>query len=479
MLQSVAALSATDAWAVGYSYYGGGVQRALTAHWDGAQWSLVPSPDVGVNDTKLFDVAVVSPQNIWAVGYYYDGHDELTLVEHWDGTQWNIVPSPSPHSNIDELTSIAVVAANDIWAVGYSYAGTTVSFTLVEHWDGTQWSVVPSPSLGSSANSFDSVSVASANDIWAVGSYADFSSPSQTLILHWDGTQWSVVPSVGGGTASSSYLTGVAAISANDVWAVGRYGGLILTEHWDGSAWTLVGAANPGLYSNDLIDIVALSSNDVWAVGSYNTSTFQTLTEHWNGSTWSQVSSPNVAGSEDDTLLSVAADPSGDLFAVGHFDLPSSYTFYPLAELYTDSGPCSTVTPATATPTDTPSAIPSVTPTNTLTRTPTNTPTALSQQARYTDPYQYPNSYRHSFRLSPPPTRTPSVVQPTATSTETPPATVTTATPILPPPPAQRPVRSTSRTCPRVAPSIPMYTAWPAWASSQAIRMALSTQAIT
>jgi hypothetical protein len=421
VFQSVAALSATDAWAVGYAYYGGGIQRALTAHWDGVQWSLVPSPDVGLNDTKLFDVAAVSPQDIWAVGYYSAGQDLLSLVEHWDGTQRNIVPSPSPHSNIDELTSIAVVAPNDIWAVGYSYAGTTVSFTLVEHWDGTQWSVVSSPSPGSAANSLDSVSVVSANDIWAVGSYADFSSPYQTLTMHWDGTQWSVVPSVGGGTANSNHLTGVSAISANDVWAVGAYGGLTLTEHWDGSAWNLVGAPNPGLNSNDLNDVVTLSSNDVWAVGSYNTSTIQTLAEHWNGSTWAQVSSPNVAGSQNDTLLSVAADPSGELFAVGYLDLPSGSIFYPLAELYSGIGaPCATMTPSTATP--------SITPTNTPTRTSTNTPTAPLSTSTATP--SHTNTPTATGTTSPPATatRTPSVVQPTSTSTET---VLATATPDL------------------------------------------------
>ena len=39
---------------------------------------------------------------------------------------------------------------------------------------------------------------------------------------------------------SSNFLYGVAAISTNDVWAVGFCGGYqTLVEHWDGSSWLL------------------------------------------------------------------------------------------------------------------------------------------------------------------------------------------------------------------------------------------------
>src|ERR1700737_4195342 len=48
------------------------------------------------------------------------------------------------------------------------------------------WSVVPSPN-GSSSSALSGVAVVSANDIWAVGSSGSQRSGGQTLIEHWNG----------------------------------------------------------------------------------------------------------------------------------------------------------------------------------------------------------------------------------------------------------------------------------------------------
>src|SRR4051794_13492246 len=85
-------------------------------------------------------------------------------------------------------------------------------------------------------------------------------------------------------------LGGVAAVSTNDVWAVGNAGGDTLTEHWDGTSWSIVPSPHPGASTNELFEVVALSTNDVWAVGYYyDGSTDATLTEHWDGTAWSVV----------------------------------------------------------------------------------------------------------------------------------------------------------------------------------------------
>jgi hypothetical protein len=38
----------------------------------------------------------MSTSDVWAVGDYYcsNGYPSRTLIEHWDGTQWSVVPSP-------------------------------------------------------------------------------------------------------------------------------------------------------------------------------------------------------------------------------------------------------------------------------------------------------------------------------------------------------------------------------------------------
>ena len=90
---------------------------------------------------------------------------------------------------------MVAIAANDAWAVGSSGYNAQ---TLAEHWDGTAWSVVPSPNAGTGNNRLLDVDVVSANDVWAVGAYNPVPGTGQKpLTLHWDGTQWSVVGNPG------------------------------------------------------------------------------------------------------------------------------------------------------------------------------------------------------------------------------------------------------------------------------------------
>src|SRR4051794_21768822 len=123
-------------------------------------WSatIPPFPPQSPN-TRLRGVAAVSANDVWAVGFTLQPPDEdapiLTLIEHWDGKSWQIIESPSPQpTGNNDLFSVAAVNANDVWAVGFSGAtpgarGFANGQTLIEHWDGTGWQVIPSPSLES------------------------------------------------------------------------------------------------------------------------------------------------------------------------------------------------------------------------------------------------------------------------------------------------------------------------------------------
>src|SRR5437879_10399298 len=89
-----------------------------------AGWGVVSSPSVGAQDNFFNGIAVVSASDIWAVGLYYnDSFVSQTLTERWDGTAWSIVPSPSPDGLGNELQAVTAVAANDVWAVGSSWVG--------------------------------------------------------------------------------------------------------------------------------------------------------------------------------------------------------------------------------------------------------------------------------------------------------------------------------------------------------------------
>src|SRR5204863_6550919 len=87
-------------WAVGSSTAAG---KPLIEHWNGNKWSIVAAPDKG-STTELYDVTVISPSNVWAVGYYTaaGGHNR-TLIEHWNGNKWSIVASPNPIAGGDNF----------------------------------------------------------------------------------------------------------------------------------------------------------------------------------------------------------------------------------------------------------------------------------------------------------------------------------------------------------------------------------------
>ena len=186
-LYSVSAVSSNDIWAVGYYISGLSANyQTLTEHWDGIQWTIVPSPDVGNDTNELFGVSTVSTNDVWAVGYWVNG-GQRTLTEHWDGTQWSVVPSPNPPAYGVLLTAVWAASTNDVWTVGDHGGDGDADGILTEHWDGTQWSIVPSPNLGIGHNELDAVSGVSPNDVWAVGYYCCGFGAAVTLAEHWDG----------------------------------------------------------------------------------------------------------------------------------------------------------------------------------------------------------------------------------------------------------------------------------------------------
>jgi hypothetical protein len=317
-LLSVAAAADNDVWAVGASYNSQlAAYRTLIERWNGVSWSVVRSPNGSTSWNFLNGVAVVAPNDVWAVGQAANGNISKTLVEHWNGTAWKILPSPNVAGESSVLQAISVVSANDIWAVGFSSDASYEDKPLIMHWNGTNWSIVPSPSVNDDV--LFAVDAVATNDVWAVGKSQN---EARTLTLHWNGRVWRVVASPND-SGEDNTLFGVAAIARNDVWAVGNAGSLkTLAIHWNGRSWSVVPTPlfNSNTNNEVLVGIVALSSQNIWAAGLYRLplqgSAQQTLTENWNGSSWSIVASPNPANSNN-RLHGITATPNGTLWAVG------------------------------------------------------------------------------------------------------------------------------------------------------------------
>ena len=341
ILNGVAVVSASDVWTVGNYIIGntGSPSLTLTEHWDDTSWSVVPSPNVGTSGNRLSGVAVIAANDVWAVGFSGNESTQQTLIEHWDGTNWNIVPSPNIGTLDNMLSGVTAISTNDVWAVG-AYIDSNASYqTLIEHWDGTNWSIVPSANVASHGNLLNAVIAVSANDIWAVGTQRIGSAPQiqQTLTEHWDGTSWSVVPSPNVGMAND-VLNGVTSFSSDEVWAVGTSSnigintGSTLIERWNGKHWQVVHSPNVGTANNILNGVAGFSDDNMWAVGSSSNDDLvgHTLIGHGHDKHWHVVASPNV-GTANNELNGVAVVPgTQNLWAVGYSSLP----FQPLIEFY-------------------------------------------------------------------------------------------------------------------------------------------------
>lgn len=364
-LADISALSANNVWAVG-SYVNDTGYQYLTRidHWNGAQWETVHSPSVVGPDfitNELHAVDAIAPDNVWAVGYYAGPSPRFirhTLIEHWDGTEWRIVPSPDGEDGSNYLYDIDARTPDDIWAVGYSYSVNAFKLhTLTLHWDGTSWTSIPAPNPSSASNVFYGVSASSANDAWAVGYYFDDAAQARSaLIAHWDGIYWTQISAANGGL--ESFLEDVTALSATDAWAVGYANegsgaAQTLIQHWDGTNWTLVPSPNGSAWTNFLHGVSSVSSTDIWAAGEYyddraNTSS---LILHWDGKAWTIQPSPSP-GNLSNSLDGISALALDDVWVAGTFSIRDAYN-ETLIERFTSS--CATPVP-TLTPLPTPTA---------------------------------------------------------------------------------------------------------------------------
>jgi hypothetical protein len=160
-------------------------------------------------------------------------------------------------------------SGTDTWVVGESVNnGTGADSPLVLHWNGTTWSAVPTPTpSGSTPNwAFASVAASGASDAWAVGEQSAGTKIHDSLFEHWNGTAWSVVAGPNEGP-----LHAVLDFSPANAWAFADFSVL----HWDGTAWSVVPSALPA------VRVSADGPNDIWGVS------FDNVVTHYNGTSWS------------------------------------------------------------------------------------------------------------------------------------------------------------------------------------------------
>jgi hypothetical protein len=278
--------------------------KAFAFHWLGAGWDKVDVPISGPED--LFAAAFAAANDGWAVGRRDSGTGADYAIDHWDGSRWTVVPSPHLGGRGVVFLDVAALGRNDAWAVGLDTPtpGVGKGRALTEHWDGVHWEAVPMPDVGQSK--LEAVDAVSHDNVWAVGNHL-----GSTLIEHWDGTRWKVIPNP---AARRGTLTGIDGVSADDIWVVGWYGSRPLLEHWNGANWRRIDFP---VRRGFLLSVAVPSTRNVWVAGGHEPS--GVIVEHRLGAKWRTAQPVGFVNS-------VVAGLQGNLAAPGadHRRVPSA-----------------------------------------------------------------------------------------------------------------------------------------------------------
>jgi hypothetical protein len=340
-LGAIAGRSASDIWAVG-NYLPNAhpdVTSTLAVHYNGTSWTHVPTPNVGHGQNTLLGVTALPDGTAWAVGDYVltAGGASRALIEHWNGTGWSVVPSPNPGSRVNILYGVAATSDHSVWAVGAWQGRSGVFRTLIEHWTGSQWVTAPSPDPGSNGNFLYAVTVAGHN-VFASGQEFGAGAPDRQMLVADTPHGWELLPlpdaRVGGSAASASPFA--IAGSEHELWLAGfartgHTGYHTLVENVSQDGFTQLATPDPTPQDNYLWGIAAIGDGDAaWAVGddwTQPSGNNDSVIEYGtkNGG-WTLVPSPNpgLANGGNTVLGGVVAFGPDNAWAVGTFDGPNA-----------------------------------------------------------------------------------------------------------------------------------------------------------
>jgi hypothetical protein len=269
---------------------------------EGARWRNTPVPSPPSSPySYLYRIACAKAFDCMAVGTYANAAFRgRTLSEHWDGTAWHLLDTPTvPHVRSAELNDVDCLSPNRCLAVGDADGS-----AFVEWWNGSRWKLQTLPGLGGRLyGSLGGVSCIDWSDCVAVGSSSG-PEHGHALIIRWDGASWTEERSGRPKRPANTFLNSVSCPSAEECVAVGTltvrptYHDRTLVERWNGRKWSIVPSPNstdPQLRRSYLVSISCPAPGSCTAVGSAQGGRLDRtagLVESWNGARWTLRSPP-------------------------------------------------------------------------------------------------------------------------------------------------------------------------------------------
>ena len=273
-LRDAAINSQSSAFGVGASF--------MLARWDGTRWTIDAPPAGTPSARTLQGVWSDGPKNAWAVG------TQNTIV-HFDGTSWAVVSETArPVAAADSYYSVWG-SGSDVWITGdatlihcrsvticgveasgggalYGVWGSSASNVFavgangrILRYNGTSWAPMSTPTNRALVR----VAGSGPSDVWAVG---------DSVVIHYDGAQWSTVPMTGdlqrllswvSLSSQSAFLQiGLWVRGPKEVYLGGDNG---LVSRWDGSRWQTT-MPETQYFRRRIISIVGTSAGCAFAV---------------------------------------------------------------------------------------------------------------------------------------------------------------------------------------------------------------------
>jgi len=297
-------------------------------------WSVQPAPQLGTGDNSFGAISAASPRDIWAVGNFLpdtkasNPDATLSLAAHYNGTRWTSTATPNTGPNFTTLFGVAATGGQ-AWAVGDALDSRYAARSVIEHWDGSRWTLIRTPALPGQRDMLFSAAASSPRNVWAVGQQQNQAGRFSTLVEHYDGHRWTVIPAPNPGSSGNSFYA--AASTGRDVFAVGQRsspaGDSPLVEHYDGRRWTVVGDGHARRV-NGVLDAVTIRNGQVWAAGQTDDAsrTARPLIEHLDPAGRATRRTVQTGGTGFANLNGIAVDPTGTVWASGTvFDPAGTY----------------------------------------------------------------------------------------------------------------------------------------------------------
>ncbi len=257
-LEGVSCPTTTVCTAVGWGRSASG-DTPIIELLSGGEWTTQSAPlPEGAKGVRLTAVSCTTTSACTAVGSYKNSSKvEGTLAMRWNGASWSIQPTPNPVGSIaSTLLGVSCSTSTSCKAVGFYEPAPKVEAAVIESWNGSVWSLetaaVPGESPGSK---LEGVSCSAATACTTVGRHS-IGTDKTTLVNRWNGTGWlaqelpgAISPTESSVEVKTEELNAVSCSSPYQCIAVGelqREGEITSTAfHWNGTSWALQGAPRP------------------------------------------------------------------------------------------------------------------------------------------------------------------------------------------------------------------------------------------